>query len=356
MNVKPEIITRIEDLLPLETEWEKLRLENQASIFTSPLWTTVWLKHFLDQVSLSALALWQGEKMVGMAPLVTYRSSFKGYPITYLCLVGNFGGTTEYHDLQFLYGRDMKSSVQGFITGMKRLHWNMLQLRDLRWNAISQEILAQASSVWQCEAMVSKACPYVPLDPERPILEGFEARSGKKVKRLVESLEKEGRIEFVAIRGSAGMARSIDTYIEQHKVRWATKGGSIFHDPKQSGFLKEISSKGAESGTAVVYEVQVDGEVAAQQLCIKDGASLRMWKIGMNDKYRALMPGFLSVYQGMSEAQKEGFKEYDLGPGPEEYKFKVGGVQRFTYNIQGKRGMANLFSKASHMTGLRKPA
>ena len=356
MNIKPEIITRIEDLLPLEREWERLRLQNQASIFTSPLWTTVWLRHFQGQVSLDALVLWQGEEMVGLAPLVTYRSRFKGYPIAYLCLVGNFGETTEYHELQFLHGGDMRSSAQGFMAGMKRLHWNMMQLRDLRWNAFSQELLAQASSVWQCEAMASKACPYVPLDPDRPILEGFEVRLGRKVKRLVGSLEKEGRIEFVAVRGGEGVARSIDTYIEQHKERWASKGGSIFHDPRQSGFLKDISSKGAEAGEIVVYEVRVDGEVASQQLCIKDGPSLRMWKIGMNDKFRALMPGFLSVYHGMSEAQKEGFKEYDLGPGPEGYKYKVGGVQRFTYNIQGKRGMAKLLSKASHLTGPRRPS
>jgi CelD/BcsL family acetyltransferase involved in cellulose biosynthesis len=354
MNVRPEIITRTVDLLPLEEEWERLRIANQASIFTSPIWTTVWLKHFDDQISLNALALWQGEEMVGFAPLITNRSSFKGYPMTYLCLVGNFGETTEYHDLQFLHGKEMKSAVQGFIEGMKRLRWNMLQLRDLRWNGISQELLAQASSIWQCEAVVSKDCPYVPLDPDKPVLEGFEVRSARKVKRLIDTLEKEARIEFVVINGGDDVARSIDTYIEQHKQRWANKGGSIFHDPRQSGFLREISIRGAESGTIVVYEVHIDGEVASQQLCIRDGGSLRMWKIGMNDKYSAFMPGFLTVYHGLTEAQKAGFKEYDLGPGPEQYKYKVGGVQRFTYNIHGKRGMANVLSKASHLPGLRK--
>jgi len=355
MNVKSEIITRLEDLLPLESEWERLRLENQASIFTSPLWTTIWLKHFHDQVSTKALVLREGREMVGLAPLVTYSSTFKGYPITYLCMVGNFGETTEYHELQFLHGQDLKTAAEGFIAGMKRIRWNLLQLRDLRWNAISQEIYARAAASWQCEAIVSKDCPYVTLDPSRPILEGFEVRSGRKVKRLVDSLEKEGRIELAAIRGGEEVARSMETYIEQHKERWASKGGSIFHDPRQSGFLKEIASRGAEKGMVVVYEVRIDGEVASQQLCIKDGATLRMWKIGMNDKFRAFTPGYLSVYFGMTEAQRQGFKEYDLGPGPEEYKYKVGGVQRFTHNIQGKRGMASLLSKASRFTGMRKP-
>jgi CelD/BcsL family acetyltransferase involved in cellulose biosynthesis len=354
MSESAETVTRIEDLLQLEEEWEALRLENGASVFTSPLWTSIWMKHFHDRASLKALVLWRGEEMTGLAPLVTYRSSFKGYPMTYLCLVGNFAETSEYHDLQFLHGKDVKAASRGLVAGMKGLRWNMLQLRDMRWNSISQEVYAQASALWQCEAMVSKACPFVPLDASKHVLDGFELRSGRKVRRLVESLEREDRIEFAAIARPEDVARSIDTYIEQHKERWANKGGSIFHDPRQSGFLKEVASKGAEKGTVVIYEVRIDGEVASQQVCIRDGVSLRMWKIGMNDKFRAMMPGYLSVYHGLTEAQREGFREYDLGPGPEQYKTKVGGVPRFTYNIQGKRGMADLLSKASHLPGLRR--
>jgi CelD/BcsL family acetyltransferase involved in cellulose biosynthesis len=353
MTVKAETVASTEDLAHLEGEWERLRLRNRASIFTSPLWTLTWLKHFQGQVSTRALLLREGEELVGMAPLVTYRSTFMHYPVTYLCLAGNVGETTEYHDLQFLHRDDAKRAAGDFIGGIKRIRWNLLQLRDLRWNAISQEIFAHSPPGWQCEDMVSKACPYVPLAPERSILEGFEVREGRKVKRILASLEKDGRIELVTIREAEGVARSIDTYIDQHKERWAGKGGSIFHDPRQSGFLKEIGAKAADRGLLVAYEVRIDGEVAAQQLCIRDGDSLRMWKIGMNDRHKTLIPGYLSLLLVMAEAQRDGFREYDLGPGPEEYKHKVGGVDHYTHNIQGRRGSMMLLSKASHLPGVR---
>jgi CelD/BcsL family acetyltransferase involved in cellulose biosynthesis len=353
MTVKSETIARTEDLAPLEDDWERLRIQNRASIFTSPLWTLTWLKHFSDQVSTRALVLREGEKMVGIAPLIAYRSTFIHYPVTYLCLAGNFGETTEYHDLQFLHRGDAKKAASDFISGMKRIHWNLLQLRDLRWNAISQQIFAQAPAGWQCQDLVSKACPYVPLAPDRPVLDGFEAREGRKVGRVLAALEKDGRIELAVVRDGEGVARSIDTYIEQHKERWANKGGSIFHDPRQSDFLRDISAKAADKGLLSAYEVRIDGEVAAQQLCIRDGGSLRMWKIGMNDKYKTLIPGYLSVYLVMTEAQREGFREYDLGPGPEEYKHKVGGLDHYTHNIQGRRGSMMLLSKASRLPGVR---
>jgi len=354
MTTKSEVLTKLGELLPLQREWEELRIKSRATVFTSPWWTCIWLKHFQGQAPPKVLVLWEGGEMTGLAPLVTYRSSFKGYPITYLCMAGNFGETSEYYDLEFLHGQGTKTAAKALVSGIKGIRWNLLQLRNLRWNSMAQAFFAQASQAWRCEDQLYHASPYVPLEPARPVLDGFEGRSGRKVKQLVESLEREERLELRTVESMDEMAGSIDTYIEQHKERWASKGGSIFHEKSQSGFLKDVALRGAEEGAVVVYEVRIDGEVASQQICVRDGGSLRMWKIGMNDRFKAYIPGYLSVYFGMLEAQRGGFTEYDLGPGEDAYKYKVGGVDRHTHNIQGKRGMVDLVSKASHLPGMRK--
>ena len=354
MTAKSEVVAKLGELLPLRREWEELRIKSRATVFTSPWWTCIWLKHFQGQAPPKVLVLWEGGEMTGLAPLVTYRSSFKGYPITYLCMAGNFGETSEYYDLEFLHGQGTKTAAKALVSGIKGIRWNLLQLRNLRWNSMAQAFFVQASQAWRCEDQLYHASPYVPLEPARPVLDGFEGRSGRKVKQLVESLEREERLELRTVESMDEMAGSIDTYIEQHKERWASKGGSIFHEKSQSGFLKDVALRGAEEGAVVVYEVRIDGEVASQQICVRDGGSLRMWKIGMNDRFKAYIPGYLSVYFGMLEAQRGGFTEYDLGPGEDAYKYKVGGVDRHTHNIQGKRGMVDLVSKASHLPGMRK--
>ncbi len=354
MTTKSEVVTKLGDLLPLQREWEELRIKSRATVLTSPWWTCIWLKHFQSQAPSKVLIQWEGEEMVGLAPLVAYRSSFKGYPITYLCMAGNFGETSEYYDLEFLHSQGTEAAAEALVSGIKGIRWNLMQLRNLRWNPMAQAFFAQASQAWQCEDQLYHAGPYVTLEPSRPVLDGFEGRAGKKVKQLVESLERERRLELRTIESSDEVAGSIDTYIEQHKERWASKGGSIFHEKSQSGFLKEVAARGVEEGAVVVYEVRIDGEVASQQICVRDGCSLRMWKIGMNDRFKAYIPGYLSVYFGMLEAQKDGFTEYDLGPGEDAYKYKVGGVDRHTHNIQGKRGMVDLVSKASRLPGMRK--
>lgn len=356
MSTKVEVMTRLEDLVPLEDGWEGLRLACQASVFTSYLWTYTWLKHFQDVVSTRVLVLRDGQGLRGIAPLVTHRSRFMRYPVTYLSLAGNMGETAEYHDLQFLYAGDHEEAARDFVKGMARIRWNLLQLRDLRWNAFADELFEQSCARWQCEKMVSRPCPFVTLDPSIDVLDQFEARSSRKVKRIIDSLDKEGRIDFVSSRTGDMVSRSIETYIRLHKARWESKGGSIFQDPRQANFLREIASKCAERRKAAVYEVHIDGKVASQQLCIMDGDIVRMYKIGMDDQFRNFAPGYLSVYFAMREAQKDGYKEFDLGPGPEEYKYKVGGKDRFTYAIQGKRGSMIMLSRASHLPGVRRVA
>jgi len=353
MNKKVEVITRLEDLAPLQEGWEMLRRESGTSIFTSHLWTHIWLKHFGDVFDQRVLAFWKGEELVGLAPFALQRSRLMGYPATYLGMIGNMGETSEYHDLGFPFRGAIKEAAEELVGGMRRLRWNLLQLRELRWNGMAQALFHEACAEWQCESMVSKPCPYVSLDPSRDVLEQFEARSGRRVRRIIDSLEKEGRIDFQAVRRKDMVAQSVDIYIQQHKERWAKKGGSIFHEPRQAEFLKEVTAKGAEMEELVIYEVHIDGKVASQQLCIMDGEVIRMYKIGMDDQFRSYAPGYLSVQYAMAEAQNDGFKEFDLGPGPDEYKYKVGGRDRFTYNIQGKRGSMIMMAKAAKLPLIR---
>jgi hypothetical protein len=356
VSAEAEVITRLEDLAPLQEDWEEMRLENGASIFTSYLWTTTWLRHFGGSVGLRALVLREGGEVAGIAPFATFRSRFLGLPVTYLCMVGTVGETTEYHDLQPLYKGEAKRAARDFVKGMRSIRWNMLQLRDLRWCALMENLFSQAGAEWPCEKMASKPCPFAVLDPQKEVLEQFEGRSSRKVRRIVNELQRDGRISFVKVWRKEEVERSVDVYIEQHKARWASKGGSIFNDPRQTGFLKEIASRSAERDEVIIYEIHIDGKVASQQLCIRDGRVIRMYKIGMNDEFRSYAPGYLSVYYAMSDARYDGFREFDLGPGQEEYKYKAGGKDRFMYNIQGKRGSMKLLSTASRLPGARRVA
>ncbi|MEM0449190.1 MAG: GNAT family N-acetyltransferase [Methanomassiliicoccales archaeon] len=353
MGLRLEVITAIDDLKGLGQDWDVLQRASGTSVFTSHLWTLTWFEHFWGLASPRVLAFYQKDELKGVAPLALYRTKLSRFTLSYLCLAGNVGETTEYHDLGFPFSLDTGEAAEALLRGMRRLRWDMLQLRDLRCDALTKALFQRMGKDWAAEMNDSKPCPYVTLNKGKEILENFEPRSAKKVQRILDSLENEGRICFRTRRSPDSLAQAVDVYVEQHKRRWAAKGGSIFNDPRQASFLKDISTRSAEKGEMLVYEVLIDGNVAAQQFCILERDVVRLFKIGMNDDYRPYAPGYLSVYYAMKETQEEGYAEYDLGPGPEEYKYKVGGVDRWTCNIHGKRGVALLGSNLAKLPGLR---
>jgi hypothetical protein len=352
--IKVKVLKDIEEIARLERDWQRLHSACSAAVFSSHLWAMTWLRHFGDVAPPQVVTLWDGDELKGIAPFVSYRGSLKGYPLRYLCMVGNVGETTEFHDLSFLHEGEGKEVVEAFVQAVRSVPWNMLQLRDLRWDPFAISLFEALKLSWPCEEMISKPCPRATLEPPKDPIEQFEKRTARKVQRIIEQLEEEGRLGYRISQTRDQVASAVDAYIEQHKARWATKGGSIYHDPVQASFLKDISVASAERGQGVIYEVLIDGKLASQQLCIRDGKVMHMYKIGMDDQFRTYAPGFLSVHFAMNEARKEGFVEFDLGPGPEDYKYKVGGKDRFTHNIQGKRGGMMLLSKASHLPGIRK--
>jgi hypothetical protein len=351
--IKVKVLRDIEEIEGLERDWQRLHSACHGVVFSSYLWTTVWLKHFGAIAPPRVVTIWKGDELIGIGPFVSYKGSFKGYPLKYLCLAGNVGETTEYHDLTLLHAEDSPEINEAFIKSIGSISWNLLQLRDLRWDQFAISLYERMRQQWQCEEMVSKTCPRATLDASKDPIEQYETRSARKVKRIIDQLDKAGRIGFRTSKSGDQVSASIDTYLAHHKVRWASKGGSIYNDPAQAAFLKDISVSCAERGEAVVYEVLIDGKVASQQLCIREGKIMHMYKIGMDDQFRSYAPGYLSVYYAMNEARKDGYAEFDLGPGPEEYKYKVGGKDRFTHNIEGKRGGMLVLSKVGRMPGVR---
>lgn len=352
--MKVKVLRDIEEIQRLEPDWQRLQTASHGAVFSSHLWSMVWLRRFGDVASPLIATIWQGDELKGIAPFVSYRGSFRGYPLRYLCMVGNVGETTEFHDLGLLYDEDGPEMIEAFVESVRSVPWNMLQLRDLRWDRFATSFYEALRRRWPCEEMVSKPCPRATLDPARDPIEQFEARTARKVRRILNQLDDEGRLGHRISRTIDQVSSAMDTYIEHHKLRWASKGGSIYADPVQAAFLKDISVACARRKDAVIYEVMIDGKVASQQLCIREGQVMHMYKIGMDDQFRAYAPGYLSLYFAMNEARKEGYSEFDLGPGPEDYKYKVGGKDRFTHNIQGKRGSVALLSKASRMPGIRR--
>jgi CelD/BcsL family acetyltransferase involved in cellulose biosynthesis len=142
-------------------------------------------------------------------------------------------------------------------------------------------------------------------------------------------------------------------YVQQHRARWKAKGGSIFDDPHMAEFIVEAAAKGAEQGYATVYEALIDGNVAAQLLCLSENDHVKAYRIGINELYLDYTPGSLVAYYAMQEMQRRGYRILDYGKGAEDFKYRMGAKDRFLLGIHARRGSVRIMSRIAAVPGVR---
>ncbi len=343
------ILSTLEEISEIEEEWEDLRDRCGGSIYASHLFAEEWLRHFGQLVEPQVVLVDGKEGLDYIIPTVTRTVRIAGLPVRALGLIGTALDTTEVFELTIPRRHAMPEDLDGPARAVLSLKWDVLSLRELAMDDFAKGIHQALATSTSCELNPSLPSPWVAVPPGTDPVERFEGKAGRKIMRIMNDLESAKRLEFRVHRSKDEARTALETYVQLHRKRWAGKGESIFADPAQKGFLLSVGSRMAERGLAWVVEARIDGQVAAQQLCLADRQRVHFYRIGISDDFKAQAPGFLVMYHAMVEASKRGFTSFDLGPGGEEYKYKLGGVDRFDCSLVGKRGKVLLGSKLARL-------
>ncbi len=346
---RARVISSLEEMKGIKEPWERLEEECGCGIFSSYLCITEWIKCFGDLVEPAVLVIESKDEIEYIAPLAIRRAKMLGLPIRILGMVGTVLETSEYYNLTFLRRKGDVGNLDALIDGMASLKWDVLQFRDIENDDLLLPLVEKLKGRWPCEMKLARPSPLVTLGLHADPINNFEPRTGRRTRRIIDELSKDARLETRLANTPEMMERALNKYVELHIDRWESKGGSIFKDARQRDFLISMSVELVKKNRAWVMEVLIDGEVASQQLCLLDKNFIRMYRMAMNDALRSYSPGYLVAYFAMLEAQRGGSNTFDMGPGPEEYKRKVGGKDHLNYSIDAKRGKVMVASKLLHV-------
>ncbi len=284
-----------------------------------------------------------------IAPLAVRKGNMRGLPVRVLGMVGTILDTSEYYDLTFVRKKGYVGNLNALIDSMASVKWDVIQFRDMEDDDMLAPLTQNLTGRWQCELEPARPSPLVTLIPNTDPISNFEPRTGRRIQRIIAELRKESRLDTRMAKTPERIEIAMKKYLELHIARWESKGGSIFKDARQKEFLINLPVELAKRGKAWVLEVLIDGEIASQQLCLLDKKSTRMYRVAMNDTFRSFAPGYLTSYFAMLEAQRDGSNIFDMGPGPDEYKYKVGGKDHPNFAINVKRGKVRVASKLLHL-------
>jgi len=351
--MKHKIIASLEDLDQHKQEWESLRLECHSSIFSSFDLVRIWLDTFRSIAQPQIIAVEDHGILVGLAPMCMRKHTAAGLPIRTLSMVGSGKEILGYSLLSVMAKNGDDAVLSELVRGVRRAKWNLMQLYalDPTPSTVMFLDLLKMGFTWQ---------PYVEVNNifyEFPVEGDIAARFGKNSRRLLRSirrdLERGGRMRVRVARTEEEAEQAMRLYVQQHKERWISKGGSIFRDVRNTRQLLEVGKLAVRSGTGVIHEMLIDGEVAAQSLVLLDGDVVRGYRIGMVDKFEEFSPGKLLIMLVMEDLRGRGFKGYDLLRGDEDYKYHMMTQERTLPSIQVLRGSLLTMSKVRNFAPVR---
>jgi hypothetical protein len=338
---RTRVLSSLDEIKEIKEPWERLEEQGNCCIFSSYLCTVEWIRNFGDLIEPAVLVIESKDEIEYIAPLAVR-------------MIGTSLDTSEYYNMTFLRKKGFIGNLDALVDGVANIKWDVLQLRDMEKDDLLSALLERSNSRWSNEVELARPSPVVSLDPNIDPMMGFELRTGRRIRRIIDELTKDSRLETRLADTPETMERAMNKYVELHAARWESKGGSIFKDERQRSFLMGLPAELVLREKAWMMEVLIDGEIASQQLCLLDKDIIRMYRMVMNNDYRQYAPGYLTCYYAMLEAKRGRHRIFDMGPGAEEYKYKVGGKDHLNYGINAKRGKVMMASKLIRLVK-RKP-
>jgi len=343
------IIDDLDELKGMGDAWERVRRECGGSVFSSHYASMAWLESFHDAVRPMVAVAEEGGQVIGVAPMVRKRQSFARLPVRSLSLIGDADGMLTMDPLMLMAPPDRPDVLDELVRALGRPAWSLMNLKYMEDSRAARSVLDRVSGAWGSVAMEPMMTTVCPLPRGGELWDHFGRNTRHKIQQYLRKAEREHPLEFVEICLSR-MDSALDVYAEQHRRRWASRGGSIFEDGANLGFLKRLMREAWERGEGQAFELRLGGEVAAQEFSLIDGDLVRGYRLGMSDDFGRYAPGMLTTYLAMADCRERGFSAFSLGSGGEAYKLRMIGEERPLLGMQARRGLAHLLSRAAHPT------
>ena len=118
----------VSDLASVEAEWSALCDQARAgNVFLSPEWLGPWWKHFGAGREVRAIALRDGDKLVGFLPLFRENAHAGGLPITRVAFLGDGATGCDYLDVLSAPGREAEVR-EAALAALGTIEWDLCDL------------------------------------------------------------------------------------------------------------------------------------------------------------------------------------------------------------------------------------
>jgi CelD/BcsL family acetyltransferase involved in cellulose biosynthesis len=316
--------------------WEELIARcRRATIYQTPEWNAAWWQVFGRGKRLRLLQVWDGGRLIGLAPL--YVNRHFGTPLRRLAFVGT--GVSDYLDILAEEGRDIEVGMAILGHLLQTSGFDMADLQQLRPHAslrVAAECFGQGyRGPWHWHVLPQEPCPYVPLPNT---WESYAARLGKKMRSNLSYYERLLRRAFdkteVCLAAAEDLPHVLHAFFDLHQRRWRARWlPGVLGGKRIRAFHCRVAEQFQKRGWLRLHITKIEGRVVAALYCFRFRERYYYYLGGFEPELAKYSLGTMLTAHAIRQAIAEGCTEFDFLRGNEAYKRRWGPGERFNCRL-----------------------
>jgi CelD/BcsL family acetyltransferase involved in cellulose biosynthesis len=306
-------------------EWHELAVDSEfPTAFSDPGWVLAWWRTYGEGHEPWCLALEGPDGSLRALALLACRRTPLARTLTFA------GG--EWNGLEaLLCARGVEPRFSALLLeelAARRRDWDVWRIRRLPSESCLARLLLDGHSPLKAGAHDRRFQPFLTLPQDGSAFDShFGSKQRNTQRRKWRRLLELGAAPRI-VSDPPEIEPAVRRLLDLRRGRAMAMGQRHAHmDARFARFLvdavRELSPDGAR-----LWTLEADGQTLVMRLNLVQGSREHSYLLGLGNDHTALSPGSSLERHAILEAIAEGRTELDLGPGRDEYKYRLGAIDR----------------------------
>lgn len=323
-----KIFNSIEINNNLKFGWNSLvdELSSEVSVFGSLLWYELWLKNYNTGFNLNFMTMLDNDKVVGISPLLTKRSTFHGFPVIITRFIEN---RNSLHNDFIVLPQYRELFLREIVKTLfeQSSQWDVLFLKNLPITSPNYvklvQILNETNRKWIQGPTFNS--PYLlPAGSWADYLASRSARTRKSLRNIQNSIHKAGDVKVENIRTWEKFEFIREELFSVASQSWTNEIGDSLSTPQNKAFFNDLALRASEKGWLSVWVLYLNGQMIAFEFHLKGCGKDHAMRGSYLPEFAKLSPGTYLEMQILKDAfeGQDPVQKYDFGGSFDSYKKK----------------------------------
>jgi len=321
--MKIEAITNFDDFLKLEQDWNSV-LESSGSdhVCLTFEWFKAWWQSFGENKQLFVLRIKDGNEVIGMAPLMIERSSYRGIPVREMKFIENENSPKSDFIISKSPEKALDAIFEVFIE--HKNIWDLIRLNNIPRESPNFEILQKSAKNHDLLFGVKEGyfSPFVKIDKSWNVYyEGLSKKFQKYLRYKTNKASRKGGFEIKKIENLSNNREILQKISEISKNSWKGKiKRDIACTPTNQLFFERLTRIAESKGWLNIWLLEINGQTVAYEYKLHYKNSVCGMRSDFDEKYDDISPGAVLRLGVLKNAFEDNLKEFDMGAGEQLYK------------------------------------